>query len=408
MRKDARERLPGKFRSGHSRELRSIGAVTAEVKGKDLAELVSDPAVLSVSADATVSASSYPSAPVTAPGGVNLGAGSTASVLKRALGVQDWFSGSSVTVAVIDSGIQNSIDFEGRILASYDFTQGGDEPRAVKPTDEYGHGTHVAGLIASSGASSSGKYAGVTPGARLLSLKVLNKNGSGRTSDVIRALEFAVANKTRFNIKVVNLSLGHPIFEPAATDPLVEAVEEAIRAGLIVVTAAGNFGTNPKTGQQGYAGITSPGNAPSAITVGASNTGVHRPRRRPRGAVQLARSLLVQRHRQARRRRARRQPPLERGGRQHALGHVSEPGGARKRGQAAQAERHQHGGKRRLRPGRGDARREQLRRVPALAGVRQARHFHRRAGAQRERRQGDAAGTRQRRCGTPAAGSTTG
>ena len=89
---------------------------------------------------------------------------------------------------------------------------------------------------------------------------------------MITALEFAVANRRRFNIQVVNLSLGHPIFSPAASDPLVQAVESAVRAGLIVVVSAGNMGTNPDTGQVGYAGITSPGNAPSAITVGCVNT----------------------------------------------------------------------------------------------------------------------------------------
>jgi serine protease AprX len=81
-----------------------------------------------------------------------------------------------------------------------------------------------------------------------------------------------MANKDRFGIRVINLSLGHPIYESAATDPLVQAVERAVREGLIVVTAAGNYGTNRTTGQTGYAGIASPGNAPSAITVGAANT----------------------------------------------------------------------------------------------------------------------------------------
>jgi serine protease AprX len=100
-------------------------------------------------------------------------------------------------------------------------------------------------------------------------MKVLDSNGMGRTSDVIRALEFAVANRRVLDIDVINLSLGHPVFEPAASDPLVQAVEAAVRAGIVVVTAAGNVGTNEETGQLGYAGITSPGNAPSAITAGA-------------------------------------------------------------------------------------------------------------------------------------------
>jgi len=76
-------------------------------------------------------------------------------------------------------------------------------------------------------------------------------------------------NRASFGIDVINLSLGHPISEPQATDPLVQAVETLSHKGLIVVVAAGNFGRNPSTGLAAYAGITSPGNAPSALTVGA-------------------------------------------------------------------------------------------------------------------------------------------
>ncbi len=130
----------------------------------------------------------------------------------------------------------------------------------------------TAGLIGSSGASSNNKYAGIAPGVKLLSLKVLDSKGSGKTADVINAIEFAIVNKARFGINVINLALGHPIYESAATDPLVQAVEAAVRAGIVVVVAAGNYGYNPMTGQTGYAGIASPGNSPSAITVGAGVT----------------------------------------------------------------------------------------------------------------------------------------
>ena len=116
------------------------------------------------------------------------------------------------------------------------------------------------------------EYRGLAPNVRLVVLKVLDKTGAGFTSDVVRAIDFAVANRAALGIDVINLSLGHPITQPAATDPLVQAVERASRAGIIVVAAAGNIGVNPTTGQPGYAGITSPGNAPSAITVGAVTT----------------------------------------------------------------------------------------------------------------------------------------
>ena len=102
-----------------------------------------------------------------------------------------------------------------------------------------------------------------------MGLKVLDANGAGYTSDVIAAIEFAIQIKDELGIQVMNLSLGHPIYSEAATDPLVRAVEEAIAAGIVVVVSAGNHGKNPETGKAGYAGVTSPGNAPSAITVGA-------------------------------------------------------------------------------------------------------------------------------------------
>ena len=115
-------------------------------------------------------------------------------------------------------------------------------------------------------------YRGIAPKARIYSFKVLDASGAGYTSAVIKALEFITANKDRLKIHIVNLSLGHPVLEPAETDPLVMAVEAASREGLIVVASAGNYGRNPETGEIGYAGITSPGNAPSAITVGAYDT----------------------------------------------------------------------------------------------------------------------------------------
>jgi len=190
--------------------------------------------------------------------------------LKQALGLDNRFTGVNTTVAIIDSGVAINIDFDTRIVSQYVFLKG--RQYFTIPYDDYGHGTHVAGLIGSSGASSNNKYAGIAPGAKLLSLKVLDGKGTGRTTDVINAIEFAIANKARFGINVINLSVGHPIYESAVTDPLVQAVEAAVRAGIVVVVAAGNYGFNPVLGQTGYAGIASPGNAPSAITVGAGVT----------------------------------------------------------------------------------------------------------------------------------------
>jgi serine protease AprX len=259
-----------------------VDAFSAEVDANELDRLEADPDVANVSVDAVVTSDA-------AADSVNQAIPST---LLGTLGLDNTRdtdrSGRGVGIAVIDSGLERGTDLDGgEHDQQYDFAGGF---RRVSPYDDYGHGTHVSGLISGSGKSSErewdeigrdGKphrfkvrvYQGVAPGARTISLKVLNSAGGGLTSDVIDAIEFAVANRERLKIDVINLSLGHPIYEPQATDPLVQAVEAAVRSGIVVVASAGNFGRNPNTGVQGYAGITSPGNAPSAITVGSVDTG---------------------------------------------------------------------------------------------------------------------------------------
>src|SRR4030095_12087178 len=177
---------------------------------------------------------------------------------------------TGVGIAIIDSGITGGIpDIKNQVVAFYDFTQGG---KAIQAYDDYGHGTHIAATIASSGQQNAYLYQGIAPKARLIGLKVLDKNGAGSRSAVIAARQFATTNKAALGIDIINLSLGHPIYESAKTDPLVLAVEAAVRSGIVVVVSSGNHGTNYTPGPRGYGGIMSPGNAPSAITVGATNT----------------------------------------------------------------------------------------------------------------------------------------
>jgi serine protease AprX len=171
------------------------------------------------------------------------------------------YSGAGVGVAVIDSGVENHKTLRSRVVASYDFIGG-------KGRDEYGHGTHVAGIVA--GAREDG-HPGIAPGAHIVSLRVLDAAGGGDTSDVIAAMDFAVANRTRYNLRIINLSLGHPVFESYRDDPLCQAVERAVQAGMVVVASAGNFGKTAD-GRPIIGGIVSPGNSPSALTVGALNT----------------------------------------------------------------------------------------------------------------------------------------
>jgi serine protease AprX len=241
-------------------DLTGINAAVALIDVADLAALSCDLSVSSVSADAVVNVIERRGDSPVPP-----------SSLRPVLGLpQDSPSGNGVGVAVIDSGIAPSFDFDVRISAFYDFTKGGLLPTV--PSDGFGHGTHVAGLIGSSASRVAGAYQGLGPKVRLIGMKVLDSNGSGLTSDVVRAVEYATTHRALLGIQVINLSLGHPIYEPAARDPLVRAVEAASRQGIVVVAAAGNMGFNASTGQPGYGGILSPGNAPSAITVGALDT----------------------------------------------------------------------------------------------------------------------------------------
>jgi serine protease AprX len=290
-----------------------VEALSAVVHGEDLLALANDPSVESVSSDATVWADGAPAktkvkkvqdlrkavaaaakeqreearkairaARQAAARDRRAARGNAAKAKKdakvkpiatgllRSLQGLDGYSptGSGVGVAIIDSGIEpNTKKLSVDISAFADFTQGPD-PVYTSPYDDYGHGTFVASMIANDG-NGGGKYQGIAPAVHLIGLKVLDSNGAGTTSAVIQAIEFAIRHKDDLDIDIINLSLGHPIFESAATDPLVIAVEEAHAAGIVVVASAGNYGLNPNTNQVGYGGITSPGNAPSAITVGA-------------------------------------------------------------------------------------------------------------------------------------------
>ena len=187
------------------------------------------------------------------------------------------WDGAGVTVAVIDSGINNHPDLRdpvtglSRVIYNESFVPG------TTPNDQYGHGTHVAGILAGNGTQSSGalnavqRISGVAPSVQLVNLKVLDANGSGQDSYVIAALQRAIALKDTYNIRIVNLSLGRPVFESYTQDPVCQAVEAAWQAGLVVVVAAGNSGRKNDFGMQGYGTISAPGNDPYVITVGAMN-----------------------------------------------------------------------------------------------------------------------------------------
>jgi serine protease AprX len=173
---------------------------------------------------------------------------------RRALG---W----GVGVAVIDTGIAGDLaDFRGfsdgrssRVVAS-----AVTNPCASDANDHFGHGTHVAGLIAG-----TGRHLGMAPAANLISVKVGDDDGNTTVLDVIYGIQFAVEQRRHLGIRVINLSLSSTVAESYLTDPLDAAVESAWFSGIVVVAAAGNDGTAPDA--VSYA----PGNDPYVISAGA-------------------------------------------------------------------------------------------------------------------------------------------
>jgi serine protease AprX len=180
------------------------------------------------------------------------------------------WNGTGIGIAIVDSGINSEHpDVKGRILRSENFVQG-----ETTTDDPYGHGTHVAVTAAGNAMASTGNsyivtFRGIAPRASLVNLRELNANGQGTDSAVIAAIDRAIQLKNEFNIRVLNLSLGRPIQEQYTLDPLCAAVERAWNAGIVVVVAAGNNGRDNSLGTSGYGTISSPGNSPYAITVGA-------------------------------------------------------------------------------------------------------------------------------------------
>jgi len=166
------------------------------------------------------------------------------------------------TIAVVDSGIQpGRTDFGNRLLGQVNLTSS--TPNSAG--DGYGHGTFVAGIAAGSAPG----YAGVAPKANLLSLDVMNDQGQASVSDVLKACDWILANRTTYNIKVANFSLHSVNKASVMFDPLDQAVEKLWLSGIVVVAASGNYAVNGQNSGVPFA----PGNDPFVITVGAADIG---------------------------------------------------------------------------------------------------------------------------------------
>jgi serine protease AprX len=164
-------------------------------------------------------------------------------------------------IAIVDSGVESRADFGGRLVASVDLTS----RLGNSPGDGRGHGTFVAGIAAGSGVG----YAGASPAAELVSIDVIGDDGTGLTSDVIRACAWILEHAHEYDIRVANFSLHSTTSVPFHLDPLNRAVEQLWFGGIVVVTAAGNYGT-----PDGPSGVRhSPASDPFVITVGAVDIG---------------------------------------------------------------------------------------------------------------------------------------
>jgi len=180
--------------------------------------------------------------------------GSTAVQKKNKL------TGKGIHIAILDTGIFPHPDLTkpvNRIIDFKDFIN-----HRKKPYDDNGHGTHIAGDAAGNGWMSRGKYKGPAPEAGIVGVKVLDRDGSGYDSTIIKGIEWCIQNRKRLKLRILSMSFGGPAFSPCKDDLLCEAVEKAVQAGLTVIIAAGNSGP-------GRATIESPGISPSSITVGA-------------------------------------------------------------------------------------------------------------------------------------------
>ena len=252
-----------------TRDLSIINAFSAQVPARNVAELAKTQGVRWVSLDAPT---------VSTGGGTSGGSGGCAACLDTSKLVSSYdaavrapnvwnttpyLQGQGIGVAVVDSGINDShpdfTDASGgsRVLSSQKFNS-----NTTYAADFYGHGTHVAGIIAGNGKASGGAYIGIAPKANLINVKVSDDNGGATASDVIAGLQWVLENKGKYNIRVVNMSLNSSVMESYHVDPIDAAAEILWFNGIVVVVASGNTGKNA---------LYPPANDPFVITVGAAD-----------------------------------------------------------------------------------------------------------------------------------------
>lgn len=246
-------------------DLRIIDSFAADVPGWAVDFIAKNPAVSHIAIDRPVGGTgSRQAAPAVQPLNYyigTLGAKSVWTLVKDAAGQP--VDGRGVCVAVLDSGISSDADLD--ISHRYTFN-----PDSTTANDVYGHGTHVAGIVAGKGVDSgrTDPYCGVAPGASLLGLKVADEKGYGNESDVVAALQFVYENAAKYNIRVVNLSINCGEEASYHQSALDAACEILWFNEIVVVCSAGN---SSAVGETYNTANSAPANDPFVITVGATS-----------------------------------------------------------------------------------------------------------------------------------------
>lgn len=247
------ETLVGQLGGTLTHQLPILGGFSAQLPAGSLAELLASPAVAHVWEDGRIRMSGLDLDVL------DLNESTPANtVWKQSIRLPTSYTGKGVGVAVLDTGVSRLADLGKRVLVRVDFTPDHDG------YDRYGHGTHMAGLIAGDGSLSGGTWSGAAPKANLVSVKVAPRDGSTDVSVVIAAMQWLVAHRSIYNIRILNLSFGTDAVQSYVLDPLNYAVERVWHSGIAVIVAAGNRGSLPGT-------VNKPGDDPFVITVGAAD-----------------------------------------------------------------------------------------------------------------------------------------
>ena len=172
--------------------------------------------------------------------------------------------GTGIAIALLDTGVASHPDLDGKILCFRDFVSQNNLSNLYSSIsyDDNGHGTHVAGILCGSGQLSAGRYRGLAPGARLVVGKVLDENGDGSAEVMLRGLDWVMALRERYRIRILNISVGiGDLDDKKKEQALQEKLEELWNLGMLVVCAAGNKGPGDGT-------VSSVGGNSMVVTVG--------------------------------------------------------------------------------------------------------------------------------------------